>query len=66
MFFLSQNGTQLVSSEHLYILDSAVYAVIRDGEDVKLAEYEIYGEAQEALRRVYSAIEDSEAVFSFE
>ena len=35
------------------------------GEDVELAHFELYGAAQEALRSVYAAIEDSEAVFSF-
>ena len=35
------------------------------GEDVELAQVELYGAAQEALRSVYAAIEDSEAVFSF-
>ena len=53
MFFLSQDGMRLVESSHLYINESSIFAVINGGA------------AQEALRSVYAAIEDSEAVFSF-
>ena len=63
MFFLSQDGMRLVESSHLYINESSIFAVIN--EDVELAHFELYGAAQEALRSVYAAIEDSEAVFSF-
>lgn len=65
MFFLSQDGMRLVESSHLYINESFIFAVINGGEDVELAHFELYGAAQEALRSVYAAIEDSEAVFSF-
>lgn len=66
MFFLSQDGMRLVESSHLYIInESSIFAVINGGEDVELAHFELYGAAQEALRSVYAAIEDSEAVFSF-
>lgn len=72
MFFLSQDGMRLVESSHLYINESSIFinessifAVINGGEDVELAHFELYGAAQEALRSVYAAIEDSEAVFSF-
>lgn len=65
MYFLSQDGLQLVESNHLYISESSVFAVVSGGEDIELAHYEVYGEAHEALRKVYTAIEDSEAVFSF-
>ena len=64
MFFLSQDGMRLVESSHLYINESSIFAVINGGE-VELAHFELYGAAQEALRSVYAAIEDSEAVFSF-
>lgn len=63
---MSQDGTSLVESNHLYIKNNAVFAVVAGSDDIKLAEYEIYGEAQEKLHRVYAAIEDSESVFSFE
>lgn len=65
MFFLSQDGLRLVESSHLYISEGSIFAVINGGDDVELAHYEVYGAAQEALRSVYAAIEDSEAVFSF-
>lgn len=65
MFFLSQDGLRLVESSHLYISGDSIFAVINGGDDVELAHYEVYGAAQEALRSVYTAIEDSEAVFSF-
>lgn len=64
MFFLSQDGMQLVESSRLYISNDSIFAVV-GGEDIELAHYEVYGAAQEALRNVYAAIEDSEAVFSF-
>ena len=59
-------GLSLKSSSRLYVRDNAVYAVVPGSEDIKLAEYEIYGEAQEILHKVYAAIEDGESVFSFE
>ena len=65
MFFLSQDGTQLVESSRLYVLDNDIFAVVPGSDDIRLAHYDIYGDAQEALRSVYAAIEDSEAVFSF-
>ena len=65
MFFLSQDGMRLVESSYLYINESSIFAVINGGEDVELAHFDLYGAAQEALRSVYPAIEDSEAVFSF-
>lgn len=65
MFFLSQDGLQLVESKHLYTRDNSIFAAVNGGEDVELAHFEVYGAAQEALRRVYAAIEDSETVFSF-
>ena len=51
MFFLSQDGMRLVESSHLYINESSIFAVINGGEDVELAHFELYGAAQEALRR---------------
>lgn len=66
MYYMSQDGTRLVESSHLYIAENAVFAVIPDGEDIELARYEVYGEAQEALHKVCAAIEDGEEVFSFE
>ena len=66
MYFLSQDSSQLVESCRLYIKENAVYAVIPGSDDLMLAQYEIYGEAQEMLHKVYTAIEDGEAVFSFE
>lgn len=65
MFFLSQDGMQLVESSRLYISNDSIFAVVGGGEDIELAHYEVYGAAQETLRNVYAAIEDSEAVFSF-
>ena len=55
MFFLSQDGMRLVESSHLYINESSIFAVINGGEDVELAHFELYGAAQEALRRKRSA-----------
>lgn len=66
MYYMSQDGCILAESSRLYIRENSVYAVVSGGEDVKLAEYEVYGEAQEMLHKVYSAIEDGENVFSFE
>ena len=65
MFFLSQDGLRLVESSHLYISEGSIFAVVSGGDDIELAHYDVYGAAQEALRSVYAAIEDSEAVFSF-
>ena len=66
MYYLSQDGTVLAESCRLYINGNAVFAVVPGADDIKLAEYEVYGEAQEMLRKVYTAIEDGENVFSFE
>lgn len=66
MYFLAQNGGTLVRSEYLYISGNMICAKVSGSEDVKLAEYEILGEAQEMLHKVYTAIEDGETVFSFE
>lgn len=55
----------MVESKHLYTRDNSIFAAVNGGEDVELAHFEVYGAAQEALRRVYAAIEDSETVFSF-
>lgn len=66
MYYMSQDGTRLVESSHLYIADNTIFAVITGGEEIALAQYEVYGEAQEALRKVCAAIEDGEEVFSFE
>ena len=66
MYYMSQDSTELVESSHLYIDGNAIFAVVPGSEDIKLAEYEVYGEAQETLHKVFNAIEDSEAVFSFE
>lgn len=66
MYFLAQNGGTLVKSEHLYIAGNTICAKVCGCEDVKLAEYEMLGEAQEMLHKVYTAIEDGESVFSFE
>ena len=66
MYYMSQDGCTLAESNRLYVRENAVYAVIPGSEDLKLAEYEVYGEAQEMLHKVYAAIEDGENVFSFE
>lgn len=66
MYYLSQDGTVLAESSRLYIKENAIFAVIPGSEDIMLAEYEIYGEAQEMLHKVFTAIEDGENVFSFE
>lgn len=66
MYYMSQDGCTLAESNRLYVQENAVYAVISGSEDIKLAEYEVYGEAQEILHKVYAAIEDGENVFSFE
>lgn len=67
MYYMSQDGSVLAESSRLYVKDNTVYAVVPgSSEDIKLAEYEIYGEAQEMLHKVYAAIEDGENVFSFE
>lgn len=64
MFFLSQDGLRLVESSNLYINENSIFAVV-GGKDIELAHYDVYGAAQEMLRSVYAAIEDSESVFSF-
>ena len=66
MYYMSQDGKVLAEGDRLYIDGNAIFAVVSGGEDIKLAEYEIYGEAQEMLHKVYAAIEDGENVFSFE
>lgn len=66
MYYMSQDGKVLTESDRLYIDGNDIFAVVSGGEDIKLAEYEIYGEAQEMLHKVYAAIEDGENVFSFE
>ena len=66
MYYMSQDGSILAESSRLYVRDNSVYAVVPGSEDIKLAEYEVYGEAQEMLHKVYAAIEDGENVFSFE
>ncbi len=66
MFFLSQNGETLVESSHLYIKDSAIFAVIPGGDDILLSRYHDGETARDVLRQVSDAITDSEEVFSFE
>ncbi len=66
MYYLSQDGCMLVESSRLYVKDNAVYAVVPGADDIMLAQYEVYGQAQEMLRNVYTALEDEENVFSFE
>lgn len=65
MYYMSKDGTRLVKSEHLYIEGNTIFAVISGSEDIPLAEYEVYGDAQEMLRKVCEAIEDGETVFVF-
>ena len=65
MYFMSKDVTRLVESSHLYIEGNTVFAVVPGSDDIPLAEYEVYGDAQEMLRKVCEAIEDGEAVFVF-
>lgn len=66
MYFLSQDCSRLVESKHIYIDGNKILAVVPGSEDIPLAEYEVYGEAQEILRKVCGAIEDGEEMFVFE
>ncbi|MGN1340706.1 MAG: hypothetical protein ACI4WS_10470 [Oscillospiraceae bacterium] len=65
MYYMSKEGTRLVESKHLYIDGNTIFAVVPGSDDIALAEYEVYGDAQEMLRKVCEAIEDGETVFVF-
>ncbi len=66
MYFLSQDCSQLVESKHLYIEGNTIFAAVPGSGNIALAEYEVYGEAQEMLRKICGAIEDNEETFVFE
>ena len=62
-YVIGQEGAKIALSVSVYNHYKRIF--FGGGEDVELAHFELYGAAQEALRSVYAAIEDSEAVFSF-
>lgn len=65
MYYMSKDCTRLVESSHLYIDGNTIFAVVPGSDDIPLAEYDVYGDAQEMLRKVCEAIEDGETIFMF-
>ena len=65
MYYMSKDCTHLVESSHLYIDGNTIFAVVTGSDDIPLAEYDVYGDAQEMLHKVCEAIEDGETVFAF-